>query len=57
MNNPKKAGDAIWLDPDESPGYLVRGANLSVGKALRRNLSNYGMTLGQYYFMRALSLL
>ena len=54
MSNPKNAGDEIWLDPDESPGYLVRGTNLSVGKALRRNLSKYGMTLGQYYFMRAL---
>ena len=54
MNNPKKAHDEIWLDPNESPGYLVRGTNLSVGKALRRNLSSYGMTLGQYYFMRAL---
>ena len=54
MNSPKKADDEIWLDPNESPGYLVRGTNLSVGKALRRNLSNYGMTLGQYYFMRAL---
>jgi DNA-binding MarR family transcriptional regulator len=54
VNNPKKADDEIWLDPNESPGYLVRGTNLSVGKALRRNLSSYGMTLGQYYFMRAL---
>ncbi len=54
MNSPKKADNEIWLDPNESPGYLVRGTNLSVGKALRRNLSNYGMTLGQYYFMRAL---
>ena len=54
MNNPKKADDEIWLDPNESPGYLVRGTNLSVGNALRRNLSSYGMTLGQYYFMRAL---
>lgn len=54
MNNPKKADDEIWLDPNESPGYLVRGTNHSVGKALGRNLSNYGMTLGQYYFMRAL---
>ena len=54
MNNRKKSDDEIWLDPNESPGYLVRGTNLSVGKALRRNLSSYGMTLGQYYFMRAL---
>jgi len=44
----------IWLEPDESPGYLVRDTNLAVGKALRRRLSDYGMTLGQYYFMRAL---
>ena len=54
MNNPKQFDDEAWLDPNESPGYLVRGTNLAVGKALRRNLSKYGMTLGQYYFMRAL---
>ena len=46
--------DDIWLDPNESPGYLVRDTNIAVGKALRRRLSEYGMTLGQYYFMRAL---
>ena len=44
----------IWLDPLESPGYLVRDTNIAVGKALRRRLAQYGMTLGQYYFMRAL---
>ena len=54
MNNPKQFDDEVWLDPNESPGYLVRGTNLAVGKALRRDLSKYGMTLGQYYFMRAL---
>ena len=46
--------DDIWLDPNESPGYLVRDTNIALGKALRRRLSEYGMTLGQYYFMRAL---
>ena len=46
--------DEIWLDPNESPGYLVRDTNIAVGKALRRRLSKYGMTLGQYYFVRAL---
>jgi DNA-binding MarR family transcriptional regulator len=46
--------DDIWLDPNESPGYLVRDTNIAVGKALRRRLSAYGMTLGQYYFVRAL---
>ncbi len=54
MKNPKTDDDDIWLDPNESPGYLIRDTNLAVCKALRRNLSNYGMTLGQYYFMRAL---
>ena len=49
-----KDDDEIWLDPNESPGYLVRDTNIAVGKALRRRLSGYGMTLGQYYFMRAL---
>lgn len=53
----KKPGGEIpetWLDPDDSIGYLVRDTNLAIGKALRRNLAAYGMTLGQYYFMRAL---
>ena len=46
--------DEIRLDPNESPGYLVRNTNIALGKALRRRLLEYGMTLGQYYFMRAL---
>ena len=53
MNGSKDEID-IWLDPNESPGYLVRDTNIAIGKALRRRLSEYGMTLGQYYFMRAL---
>ncbi len=48
------AEDDIWLDPHESPGFIVRETNIAVGNALRRRLSTYGMTLGQYYFMRAL---
>lgn len=54
MNSLKTANNDTWLEPNESLGYLVRDTNLAVGKALRRNLSKYGMTLGQYYFMRAL---
>jgi DNA-binding MarR family transcriptional regulator len=53
MSEPAGKGD-IWLDPNESPGYLVRDTNIAVGKALRRRLAAYGMTPGQYYFMRAL---
>lgn len=52
--NTTATDENIWLDPNESPGYLVRDTNIAVGKALRRRLSHYGMTLGQYYFMRAL---
>jgi len=52
--NGSAGDDDIWLDPNESPGYLVRDTNIAVGKALRRRLAKYGMTLGQYYFMRAL---
>ena len=46
--------DDIWLEPDESPGFVVRKTNIAVGNALRRRLSKYGLTLGQYYIMRAL---
>jgi DNA-binding MarR family transcriptional regulator len=47
-------GPDVWLDPQQSPGYLVRDTHLAVGRALRRRLQDYGMTTGQYYFMRAL---
>lgn len=46
--------DDIWLEPDESPGFVVRKTNIAVGNSLRRRLSKYGLTLGQYYIMRAL---
>ena len=52
--NRPAGGREVWLDPEESAGYLVRDTNLAVGKALRRRLSEFGMTPGQYYFMRAL---
>jgi len=51
---PQRGDGGIWLDPNESPGYLIRDTNLALGKALRRRLASYGMTQGQYYFMRAL---
>ena len=54
MNTARESDDDIWLDPNESPGYLLRDTNIAVGKALRRRLAAYNMTLGQYYFMRAL---
>lgn len=44
----------IWLDPNESPGFIVRETNIAVGKVLRRRLADYNVTLGQYYFLRAL---
>ena len=53
LTSPKKMDD-IWLDPNESPGFIVRETNIAVGNALRHRLSEYQMTLGQYYFMRAL---
>lgn len=46
--------DDLSLDPYVSPGYLVRDTNLAFAKALRRSLAPYGMTTGQYYFLRAL---
>ena len=46
--------DDIWLEPNESPGFVVRKTNIAIGNALRRRLSKYGLTLGQYYIMRAL---
>lgn len=49
----REDGD-VWLDPQQSPGYLVRDTHLAVGRALRRGLQEYGLTTGQYYFLRAL---
>lgn len=46
--------DELSLDPYISAGYLVRDTNLAFVKALRRSLAQYGMTTGQYYFLRAL---
>jgi DNA-binding MarR family transcriptional regulator len=46
--------DDVWLDPATSAGYMVRDTHLAFGKALRERLRQYGMTTGQYYFLRAL---
>ena len=54
MTRWKAFRDDIWLEPDKSPGFVVRKTNIAVGNALRRRLSKYGLTLGQYYIMRAL---
>ena len=54
MADRKTPRDDIWLEPNESPGFVVRETNIAVGNALRRRLSKYGLTLGQYYIMRAL---
>ena len=57
MNDDAKAGlndREIWLDPGTSAGFLIRDTNLAFGRALRRRLAQYGMTTGQYYFLRAL---
>ncbi len=53
MNDDATPG-RVWLDPATSPGYIVRDTHLAFAKALRARLQSYGMTPGQYFFLRAL---
>ena len=53
MNDDATRND-VWLDPAASPGYIVRETHLAFAKALRARLQPYGMTPGQYFFLRAL---
>jgi len=40
--------------PDESSGYLVRDAHRAFQRLLERRIAAYGVTRGQWYFLRAL---
>ena len=53
MNDDATPG-GVRLDPAASPGYIVRETHLAFAKALRARLQPYGMTPGQYFFLRAL---
>ena len=50
----QKNPEDVWLDPDTSAGYIVRDTHLAFGKAMRERLQQFGMTTGQYYFLRSL---
>src|SRR6201987_3415780 len=40
--------------PDESSGYLVRDAHRAFQRLLERRIAAYGVTRGQWYFLRVL---
>ena len=53
---PTKRPAFRWLDfpPAESSGYLVRDAHRAFQRLLERRIAAYGVTRGQWYFLRVL---
>lgn len=51
-----KASGAIRIEfpPGESAGYLVRDAHRAFQRSLERRIARYGVTRGQWYFLRVL---
>ena len=44
----------VDLPPQASPGYLVRDAHRAFQRLLERRIAPYGVTRGQWYFLRVL---
>src|SRR5215469_18006666 len=49
-----RASRTSELPPAESSGYLVRDAHRAFQRLLERRIAAYGVTRGQWYFLRAL---
>lgn len=49
-----KAVRAVEFPPRRSSGYLVRDAHRAFQRLLERRIAPYGVTRGQWYFLRAL---
>jgi DNA-binding MarR family transcriptional regulator len=49
-----KAATKAEFPPRESSGYLVRDANRAFQSLLERRISPFGVTRGQWYFLRVL---
>ena len=49
----RRSGDAGY-PPIESAGYLVRDAHRAFQKLLEKRIADYGITRGQWYFLRVL---
>ena len=48
---PRRAGE---FPPQSSSGYLVRDAHRAFQRLLERRIAAYGVTRGQWYFLRVL---
>jgi DNA-binding MarR family transcriptional regulator len=46
--------DALGKKPSRSSGYLVRDAHRAFQRLLERRIAGYGVTRGQWYFLRVL---
>jgi DNA-binding MarR family transcriptional regulator len=53
-NPPARAKRAIVLPPARSSGYLVRDAHRAFQRVLERRIARFGVTRGQWYFLRVL---
>jgi MarR family transcriptional regulator, organic hydroperoxide resistance regulator len=53
-HNERKPSHNSEFPPDESSGYLVRDAHRAFQRLLERRIAAYGVTRGQWYFLRAL---
>ena len=49
-----KSGRTVDLPPHLSSGYLVRDAHRAFQRLLERRIAPYGVTRGQWYFLRVL---
>jgi MarR family transcriptional regulator, organic hydroperoxide resistance regulator len=51
---PPKKKTAVDLPPERSSGYLVRDAHRAFQYELEKRIARYGVTRGQWYFLRVL---
>lgn len=51
---PERAKRAVGLSPSRSSGYLVRDAHRAFQRVLERRIARFGVTRGQWYFLRVL---
>jgi DNA-binding MarR family transcriptional regulator len=51
---PGARGRRVEFPPNESSGYLVRDAHRAFQRLLERRIADYGVTRGQWYFLRVL---
>jgi MarR family transcriptional regulator, organic hydroperoxide resistance regulator len=51
---PAAGGKVVEFPPAESSGYLVRDAHRAFQRLLERRITPYGVSRGQWYFLRVL---